>query len=194
MTWHQLMTKILEDFVDREIKQRRKTHSEHHQPEAGTKDKEMHGPGRDRPDWQGEGRLPGAFEQFVAEFVGRNNIFEGNVAGISGAVTTVDTPVGSFDVPTPSSGDLTDGDPLNFVIAADLVQISVDRPNADNVIECELISEQFVGSTVTLFLEAKGGFEIKVQIGRRELESIDLKSTSRLFASWPTARAHVLQS
>lgn len=132
--------------------------------------------------------------KFVAEFVGRNNIFEGKVGGVSAAVATVDTPLGRFSVPAPKSHALSKGNPLHFVVAADLVQISAERPKADNVIECQLISEQFVGSTVTLFLEAKGGFELKVQIGQRELESVDLKSTSSLFASWPTARAHVLQS
>jgi spermidine/putrescine transport system ATP-binding protein len=130
--------------------------------------------------------------KFVAEFVGRNNIFEGKVSGISGTVIVVDTPLGSFSVPATETSRVTKGDPLSFVVAADLVQISADRPETDNAVECQLISEQFVGSMVTLFLETKNGSEIKVQIGQRELESVDLRTHSHLFASWPTARAHVL--
>lgn len=84
------------------------------------------------------------------------------------------------------------GDPLSFVVAADLVQVSSERPGADNVVECQIISEQFMGTTVTLFLETQGGDELKVQIGQRELEQVDLKGATRLYASWPTARAHVL--
>ena len=57
--------------------------------------------------------------------------------------------------------------------------------------ECQIISEQFMGTTVTLFLEAPGGEELKVQIGQRELEQIDISGGKRLFASWPAARAHV---
>jgi len=83
------------------------------------------------------------------------------------------------------------GDPLSFVVAADLVQVSTERPAADNVVECQIISEQFMGTTVTLFLEAPGGEELKVQIGQRELEQIDISGGKRLFASWPAARAHV---
>lgn len=131
--------------------------------------------------------------KFVAEFVGRNNIFEGKVTSVSEAGAIVDTPQGRFTVPTHAARRPSVGDPLSFVVAGDLVQISVEPPQSDNAIDCQLISEQFVGSSVTLFLEAAGGYELKVQIGQRELESVDLKSTTRLYASWPTARAHMLQ-
>ena len=130
--------------------------------------------------------------KFVAEFVGRNNIFEGKVGEVSETTIGVDTPLGRFKVPVSESRKVKPGDPLSFVVAADLVQISASHPKADNIVECQLISEQFVGSIVTLFLETKDGTELKVQIGQRELESVDLKATSRLFASWPAARAHVL--
>lgn len=132
--------------------------------------------------------------KFVAEFVGRNNIFEGKVVDVSGTTIGVDTPLGRFSVPSSETRKPRNGDPLSFVVSADLVQISAERPKADNLVECQLISEQFVGSTVTLFLETKNGTELKVQIGQRELESVDLKAASRLFASWSTTRAHVLSS
>ncbi|MFN4143351.1 ABC transporter ATP-binding protein [Aestuariivirga sp.] len=127
--------------------------------------------------------------KFVAEFVGRNNIFEGKIVSVASEIAKVETPLGQFTVTRPGQGKV--GDPLSFVVAADLVQISTDRPAADNVVECQIISEQFMGTTVTLFLEAPGGYELKVQIGQRELEQVDFKCSSRLFASWPTARAHV---
>ena len=132
--------------------------------------------------------------KFVAEFVGRNNIFEGKVCELSGTTVGVETLLGRFKVPVSESRKVKLGDPLSFVVAADLVQISASRQKADNVVECQLISEQFVGSMVTLFLETKDGTELKVQIGQRELESVDLKSTSRHFASCPAERAHVLNS
>ncbi len=129
--------------------------------------------------------------KFVAEFVGRNNIFEGKVTAASADTVKVATPVGEFTVPRPAR-PCNPGDPMSFVVAADLVQISSERPAAENIVECQIISEQFMGTTVTLFLEAPGGAELKVQIGQRELEQIDLKGGSRLFASWPSTRAHVL--
>ena len=131
--------------------------------------------------------------KFVAEFVGRNNIFEGKVSGVTSNLVTVDTPIGQFKVPTVAERAVKAGDPLSFVVSADLVQLSDKRPKEDNVVECQVISEQFMGTTVTLFLETKDGSELKVQIGQRELEGIDIKGGSTLYASWPASRAHVLQ-
>ncbi|OYU72240.1 MAG: ABC transporter ATP-binding protein, partial [Alphaproteobacteria bacterium PA3] len=107
--------------------------------------------------------------KFVAEFVGRNNIFEGRVTSASHDTVKVETPMGHFTVPK-SARSANPGDPMSFVVAADLIQVSSDRPAADNVVECQIISEQFMGTTVTLFLEAPGGEEMKVQLGQRELE------------------------
>jgi spermidine/putrescine transport system ATP-binding protein len=130
--------------------------------------------------------------KFVAEFVGRNNIFEGTVSKSTPALVTIDTSLGQFKVPASADRPVKTGDPLSFVVSADLVQLAAKRPTEDNVVECQVISEQFMGTTVTLFLETKDGSELKVQIGQRELEGIDLKGDNKLFASWPASRAHVL--
>ncbi len=130
--------------------------------------------------------------KFVAEFVGRNNIFEGTVRARNATSVSVETPLGLFHVPAASAPHAQSGDPLSFVVAADLVQLTTTRPDTQNVVECQLISEQFMGTTVTLFLEAKDGTELKVQIGQRELETIDTARGGKLYASWPETRAHVL--
>ena len=130
--------------------------------------------------------------KFVAEFVGRNNIFEGKLKSKTGNSLNVETPLGVFQVPAGGAPSTAAGSPLSFVVAADLVQLSATKPDAANVVECQLISEQFMGTTVTLFLETKDGSEIKVQIGQRELETINIKNSAKLYASWPETRAHVL--
>jgi spermidine/putrescine transport system ATP-binding protein len=130
--------------------------------------------------------------KFVAEFVGRNNIFEGTVKALKKENVIVTTKLGEFVVPATSAPRAQAGVPLSFVVAADLVQLSTKKPTAENVVECQLISEQFMGTTVTLFLEAIDGSEIKVQIGQRELETIDLARGGKVYASWPAPRAHVL--
>jgi spermidine/putrescine transport system ATP-binding protein len=129
--------------------------------------------------------------KFVAEFVGRNNIFEGKVKALKQGAVVVETKLGDFTVPPEAAAKAKLGNPLSFVVAADLVQVSAKKPAADNVVECQLISEQFMGTTVTMFLEASDGTEIKVQIGQRELETLDL-TNGRIFASWPSSRAHIL--
>ena len=57
---------------------------------------------------------------------------------------------------------------------------------------CSLISEEFVGSVVTLFLESADGQEFKVQVQERHLAEIDLKTNGALFLSWPSSSAHLL--
>lgn len=130
--------------------------------------------------------------KFVAEFVGRNNIFEGKVSGRKDDAVMVETKLGTFTVPASAALAAQPGQSLSFVVAADLVQVSTRKPAADNVVACQLISEQFMGTTVTLFLEAEDGSEVKVQIGQRELETLDLGHGRQIYASWPSSRAHVL--
>ena len=84
------------------------------------------------------------------------------------------------------------GSAASFVIAADLVHLTTTKPKAGNVIECSLISEEFIGSVVTLFLESPDGSEFKVQIQERELSDMDLKHMGRVFVSWDSDRAHFL--
>ena len=54
------------------------------------------------------------------------------------------------------------------------------------------ISEEFVGSMVTLLLETVEGVEIKVQTSQRILERLDLSGATALFASWSPEHVHIL--
>jgi spermidine/putrescine transport system ATP-binding protein len=123
--------------------------------------------------------------RFVAEFVGRNNIFSGtvNAAGI------IDTPVGTFEV----DSKLQSGQALSFVVAADVVSLSVEKSQSRNTFTAQLISEEFVGSMVTLFFEAAGGMEVKVQIQERMLEGIPREPGQQLYLSFDPSHAHVLK-
>ncbi|MEI8177437.1 ABC transporter ATP-binding protein [Aestuariivirga sp.] len=123
--------------------------------------------------------------RFVAEFVGRNNIFAGTVNG-SG---NVDTPAGTFTL----DGKAKPGERVSFVVAADVVSLSVSRPTARNTFAAQLISEEFVGSMVTLFLEAPGNTEIKVQVQERSLEGIPREPGQTLFLSFDSSHAHILK-
>ncbi|WP_298838336.1 ABC transporter ATP-binding protein [uncultured Roseobacter sp.] len=129
--------------------------------------------------------------QFVAEFVGRNNILSGRVAALSADSARITTPSGDFTVPT-NDVSLTEGHNASFVISADLVHISLAEPESGNRAFCRLISEEFVGSMVTLFLEDRHGQEFKVQMQERELSRFDLHSGDEIWLSWDTASAHVL--
>ena len=123
--------------------------------------------------------------RFVAEFVGRNNIFSGTVNG-AGAI---ETPTGTFDVDAKSAI----GSAVSFVVAADVVSLSLRKPDAKNVFTAQLISEEFVGSMVTLFFEAAGGMDVKVQIQERALEGLPREPGQQMFLSFDSMHAHILK-
>ena len=135
--------------------------------------------------------------RFVAEFVGRNNIVSGEICAISDGQLQVDAPMGKFNVPFGNVpvGDIAAravGDEATFVIAADLAQVTRSKTNTENSVECSLISEEFIGSMVTLFLETDDGTEFKVQLQERELVTLDHTTPGPFYVSWQSNSAHLL--
>ncbi|MEL6226961.1 MAG: ABC transporter ATP-binding protein [Pseudomonadota bacterium] len=129
--------------------------------------------------------------RFVAEFVGRNNILSGRVSAVADAEATVDTPHGAFTASS-DGAELHVGGAATFVISAALVTVAKSRPETANAIKCTLISEQFVGSFVTLFCEADDGTEFLVEIQQRALEQLDVRNGMELWLGWDAEHAHVL--
>jgi spermidine/putrescine transport system ATP-binding protein len=123
--------------------------------------------------------------RFVAEFVGRNNIFSG--AGAAGR--KVVTEAGTFEV----GDNVQKGAAVTFVVAADLISPSQRPPAKGNVVEAQFISEEFIGSMVTLFLEARGSMELKVQVQERALIDFPREAGQTLFLSFDASHAHILK-
>lgn len=130
--------------------------------------------------------------RFVAEFVGTNNILTGRVRRLTETRTEIETDLGHFEARRPDDPSLEEGRPVTFVISADLVQLSGAETALPNRVACSLISEEFVGSMVTLLLETAEGVELKVQTSQRILEHLDLSGASALFASWSPEHIHLL--
>jgi len=130
--------------------------------------------------------------RFVAEFVGRNNIIGGEVEAVGNGQLLVNSATGKFNIGVGDTGELAVGESATFDIAADLVQISRSQSDSENSVECSLISEEFVGSVVTLFLEAADGTEFKAQLQERELVTLDLASPGPFYVSWQSDSAHLL--
>lgn len=122
--------------------------------------------------------------RFVAEFVGRNNILTGKVAAALNGTLTVKTPLGSFSAP----GDASVGAAASIVVSADMMQVGP----GENSIEATVISEEFVGSIVTAFLEAADGTELKVQVQERVLADLDLRAGTKVTLHWSTNDGHLL--
>lgn len=135
--------------------------------------------------------------KFVAEFVGRNNIISGQVYKTGKDVIQVEAASGKFKL-KPKKGDaFKKGDAVSFSVSADFVHLHSEKPTGanarENIVPVTLISEEFIGSVVTLFLESADGTEFKTQVQERELNKIDLKSSQQLFLSWSASRAHILE-
>ena len=107
-------------------------------------------------------------------------------------VVIISGSLGDFKVHLGDRVKPSPGDEGSFVIAADLVHLSTKKPRVGNHIECSLISEEFIGSVVTLFLETPDGSEFKVQVQERELADMDLKHMGKVFVSWDSERAHYI--
>ncbi|MEM8821010.1 MAG: ABC transporter ATP-binding protein [Pseudomonadota bacterium] len=126
--------------------------------------------------------------RFVAEFVGRNNILTGRVEAREGGIA-IATPLGRFPVPTMAPP--APGSTASFVVSADLVHIAAEPGEAPGI-QATLISEEFIGSVVTLFLEAADGTEFKVQLQERALAGLDLHGGAQFHLSWAAESAHLL--
>lgn len=113
--------------------------------------------------------------RFVAEFVGTNNIFPGRASAPAGGPCMIETALGRFASTNPSGTPLADGAAVDLIVSADLVSVDArpDRP-PDNSLEARLVGESFVGTTVTLVLEAGGGHEVKAQMPQRAFQDLGI--------------------
>ena len=131
--------------------------------------------------------------RFVADFVGANNILSGTISQ-AGENLEIETALGVFQCDTGTKPAHHVGDSLDMVISADLVQMSLDDPNTQNSLECRFISEEFVGSIVTLFAELEDRSDFKIQTRQRDLAKMSLEEGDTFFVSWSAADTHLISS
>jgi spermidine/putrescine transport system ATP-binding protein len=128
--------------------------------------------------------------RFVAGFVGTNNIMAGRVEQIANGQAVVSTELGRLAAPLPAGRTLSVGDAVDYVVSAD--SIGIDEAGAPNRVDCTLLSEQFVGSVVTLFCEAAPGLEFRVQKPQREMVGLELETGRAITIGWAADSAYLL--
>jgi spermidine/putrescine transport system ATP-binding protein len=130
--------------------------------------------------------------RFVAEFVGRNNILSGRVVETGSSGLHIDTPQGRFVAHMPETVPALSAE-VSFTVSADLVTLSLTEPESVNKVQATLISEEFIGSVVTLFFEGAKGLEFKVQMQERALLELDLEPGIAVWLSWDAENANILK-
>jgi ABC-type Fe3+/spermidine/putrescine transport system ATPase subunit len=131
--------------------------------------------------------------RFVAEFVGRNNIFEGEVADATNGAIRVATRHGAFAVNARDRA-VAAGQRVTFVVRADLMHATPPtgaRP--ENTISGVIKGLEYAGSVVLLVLDLGEGAELKVE----QHESLSQgeaapRHGARLTVSWSAADAYLL--
>ncbi len=131
--------------------------------------------------------------RFVAEFVGTNNIISGSVDALGGDYLTISTHVGSFRALARAGYAVEEGAPVDFVVSADRAVLGTAPVEGVNNVRCTLISEEFIGSVVTLHLETEDGSAFRVQKQQRELDTLDL-TVGSMWASWGVEDTYILPS
>jgi spermidine/putrescine transport system ATP-binding protein len=129
--------------------------------------------------------------RFVAEFVGSNNILSGQVAGLEQQCFRVSTVIGDIKC-SHQQQDLHSGTNVDLVISADRLAISHSRTESPNQFLCTLISEEFVGTIVTLLVETENGTELKIQKQQQDLDNLALETGKQLWISWPPQSVYLI--
>lgn len=129
--------------------------------------------------------------RFVAEFLGSSNIFQGNIARDDRGGAVLETPLGRFE--TGAAAGVRPGTTATMTVLDTKTHVAAERPaGARNVLAVRMIGEEFVGATATLYFEAAGGQEIRVQKGHDELADLPLEIGREMFVHWEPTDGHVI--
>ena len=130
--------------------------------------------------------------RFVAEFVGTNTIIEGRIRTVSGARITVETVHGNVEAAAPADRAPAPGEAVHLVVGADRVALPARAGAHANAISGTVISEEFIGSVVTLHLDIGGGAVFRIQKQAHELDTVEIAPGRALSASWRAEDTYVL--
>jgi len=130
--------------------------------------------------------------RFVAEFVGSNNILTGVVLAVDGNRSRCRTAIGDVDLIVDDNADLHPEQQLELVISADNLELSSTPLGHPNEFKCSVVSEEFIGTVVTLLLESAGGVELRVQKQQRDIDQFSFDEDAVVWASWSPENVYIL--
>lgn len=121
---------------------------------------------------------------FVAEFVGTNNIFDGEIVAVEGRIITVDSPQGQI------YAHLEDrvhgrGEKVSLVVQADRVSTTPKGSTHENRVRGVLRGSEFMGSQVLYLLETADGQEIKMIRQESFNDTLAMAMDREIEVFWP---------
>jgi spermidine/putrescine transport system ATP-binding protein len=126
-----------------------------------------------------------AGNRFVAEFIGGNNILPGTVREVEGGHVKIETGAGLVAAEPDGSIPVWVGQSTTLVVPVDRIAISRVRPTESaNTVAARVATLEFIGSTVTVFLDAANGFVLQAQTSLRDLEATPLGVGDAVLAHW----------
>lgn len=128
---------------------------------------------------------------FVAEFVGNNNLFDGEIVRVRSETVTVQCSQGLMETKCREQM-YREGDRVTVVVPADQIKISAHDSAVENCIRATLRAREFIGSQVIYFLETGTGNEIKVIRQESLNTSLGIPIDTELQLSWDTENTVVL--
>lgn len=124
--------------------------------------------------------------RFVAEFAGANTLLTGTAKD-----GRIETNMGTFRASAgfakTMSGEAT------FLVPSNRVSISTEPTDSENEVEATLMTEEFTGSFVTLYLLLPDSTEMKVQMQQTDVDALGLIDGGTVYANWPAEAAYVLE-
>jgi ABC-type Fe3+/spermidine/putrescine transport system ATPase subunit len=119
---------------------------------------------------------------FVAEFVGNNNLFEGEVVGADKTNLQIRCSQGLIQAPTHHQTHAI-GDRVTVVVPADRMAIGSGSAS-DNRLKATLRAKEFIGSQVIYYLETSTGQEIKLIQQQSLSDSMKVPVNAELELVW----------
>ncbi|SCW29366.1 ABC transporter ATP-binding protein [Ancylobacter rudongensis] len=133
-----------------------------------------------------------AANRFVAEFVGGNNIFTGTACVEADGSIALVGPVGTVHAPAPTEAGIVTGAAATLVVPADRIELAAESTGSGNEVAARVVTVEFVGSTVTVFLETEGGGELRAQRSLHEMENTPLAVGQPVVARWSPSQGFFL--
>ena len=111
---------------------------------------------------------------------------------IENGVLVIDSSVGHLQATATPDSTINVGESVSAIVSSDNIVLSETSKQLPNEVRCQVISEEFIGSVVTLYVETEQGVELKIQKQQRELDTLDIQIGKPLWASWQAKNIYLL--